>query len=467
MSARQQALALRRELGEPLLTGATLRWLSRIQWVAGDGAAAERAAAEAVELLEPFPESHELALALSNRSQLDMLAQRDDDALHWGRRAMELARRLGDTETLVHAQTNVGATLVRVEVDAGLDLLEETARLATAAGLHEHAGRALCNAAWTLKDVRRYASAREMLERGLAYSRDHEIDIYVEYLVAARALIDLAMGDWDAAVAAAEGLVAQPRLVNAVARIPALEVVGLAALRRGQPGAREHLDEAWQLAVATAELQRLRPIACARAEAAWLDGEADALDAATRDVLALAHEVGHAWDVGELLLWRFRGGLQDTAPAACPAPIACELAGDALGAAQAWTTLGEPYAAAVALLGARDPEPLLEGIASLDRLGATATAALGRARLRRAGVTHIPRGPRPATRANPAGLTARQLEVLALVIAGSVEPGDRARAVPVAQDRRASRHGGAGEARRPSRHEVAAAARGLGITGPT
>ena len=185
-----------------------------------------------------------------------------------------------------------------------------------------------------LKDVRRYARAREVLERGLAFARDREIDIYVEYLVATRALIDLATGDWDAAAAAAEGLVAQPRLANAVARIPALEVVGLVALRRGQPGAREHLDEAWQLARATGELQRLRPIACARAEAAWLDGDADAVDAATRDTLALAHEVGHEWDVGELMLWRFRGGLPASAPESCPPPIACELAGDARGAAR-------------------------------------------------------------------------------------------------------------------------------------
>ena len=207
VSARQQALVLRRELGEPLLTGASLRWLSRIQWLAGDGAAAERAAAEAVEELEPFPESHELALALSNRSQLDMLAQRDDDALRWGRRAMALARRLGDTETLVHAQTNVGTALVRSDLDAGLDLLDEAATLAITAGYDEHAGRAMLNAAWMLKDARRYASAREVLERGLAFARDREIDLYAEYLVATRALIDLATGDWDAAVAAAQGLV--------------------------------------------------------------------------------------------------------------------------------------------------------------------------------------------------------------------------------------------------------------------
>ena len=97
MSARQRALALRRELGEPLPTGATLRWLSRIHWMAGDGAAAERAAAEAVEQLESFPDSRELAMALSNRSQLAMLAQRDEDALRWGKRAIALARSVSVT----------------------------------------------------------------------------------------------------------------------------------------------------------------------------------------------------------------------------------------------------------------------------------------------------------------------------------------------------------------------------------
>jgi DNA-binding NarL/FixJ family response regulator len=38
--------------------------------------------------------------------------------------------------------------------------------------------------------------------------------------------------------------------------------------------------------------------------------------------------------------------------------------------------------------------------------------------LRAMGVSGVPRGPRPATRANPAGLTARQVEVLRLVATG-------------------------------------------------
>ena len=39
-------------------------------------------------------------------------------------------------------------------------------------------------------------------------------------------------------------------------------------------------------------------------------------------------------------------------------------------------------------------------------------------KLRERGVRGVPRGPRPRTRANPAGLTARELEVLALLARG-------------------------------------------------
>ena len=39
-------------------------------------------------------------------------------------------------------------------------------------------------------------------------------------------------------------------------------------------------------------------------------------------------------------------------------------------------------------------------------------------KLRERGVRGVPRGPRPRTRANPGGLTARELEVLALLAKG-------------------------------------------------
>jgi DNA-binding NarL/FixJ family response regulator len=54
----------------------------------------------------------------------------------------------------------------------------------------------------------------------------------------------------------------------------------------------------------------------------------------------------------------------------------------------------------------------------LQQLGAKPAAAIIGRRLRQRGVRGIPRGPRPQTRENPAGLTARELEVLALLSEG-------------------------------------------------
>ena len=53
-----------------------------------------------------------------------------------------------------------------------------------------------------------------------------------------------------------------------------------------------------------------------------------------------------------------------------------------------------------------------------EGLGAVALSARLRERLRQLGITRVPRGPLAETRANPAGLTARQLEVLALLAEG-------------------------------------------------
>src|SRR5262249_15927147 len=50
--------------------------------------------------------------------------------------------------------------------------------------------------------------------------------------------------------------------------------------------------------------------------------------------------------------------------------------------------------------------------------GAAPAAEIVRRRLRRAGMRGLPRGPRPATRANPKGLTPRQLEIVLLVAKG-------------------------------------------------
>ena len=56
--------------------------------------------------------------------------------------------------------------------------------------------------------------------------------------------------------------------------------------------------------------------------------------------------------------------------------------------------------------------------AELQQLGARATASVVSRRLRELGTRGLPRGPRPGTRSSTAQLTARQLEILELLVDG-------------------------------------------------
>ena len=70
LEARRALLRIHEAGEEPNRVGEDLRWLSRILWWAGEGAEAAAAADQAIAVLESLPESRELAMALSGRSQL-------------------------------------------------------------------------------------------------------------------------------------------------------------------------------------------------------------------------------------------------------------------------------------------------------------------------------------------------------------------------------------------------------------
>ena len=93
--------------------------------------------------------------------------------------------------------------------------------------------------------------------------------------------------------------------------------------------------------------------------------------------------------------------------------------GDWRRAAAAWEGRGFPYEAADARSDADDPDARLEALERFEALGALRSAASLRRRLRAAGVRRIPRGPRAASRAGPAGLTPRETEELDLIVRGA------------------------------------------------
>jgi DNA-binding NarL/FixJ family response regulator len=418
IDARRRALEEHRRVGDRLREGDTYRWLSRLAWFHGDGATAEAEAQRAVVLLETLTPGPELAMAYSNMAQLAMLADDNAGALQWGNRAIDVAERLGETEILVHALNNVGTAELHVSAPGGIDKLQRSLSLALEANLEEHVARAYTNLGSGAVRLRNYALADEALDTGIAYCRERDLDAWLLYMSGWKARADLDQGRWDAAAEAAGFVVYRPG-VAVPSRITPLTVLGLLRARRGDPDVWPPLDEALELARRTGELQRVALVAAARAEARWLAGDDAPIRAETEEALVLAIERADAWAIGELCAWRRRVGLDDAVVLADgDDPFRHELAGDWRAAERAWKTVGCQYEAALALAAADEEPALRRSLTELRRIGArTAAARVARA-LRERGARAVPDGPRAATRSNPAGLTARELEVLVLLADG-------------------------------------------------
>ena len=416
IDARRLALASYRSLGDVRSRGDQLRWLSRLQWLHGRHEAAETAGRAAVELLEGRGPGAELAMAYSNLSQLGMLAWDTEGALTWGRRAIALAEQLGDVEILVHALNNVGAAELRTGAPPGEAKLERSLRLALEHGLEEHVARAYFNLGSTAVQQRSYASADRHLAAGLDYCAERDLVSPTHHLMAWRARSELDQGRWPTAAELAGQVLARPRVAPS-ARVVALLALGLTRARGGAADAWGPLDEALRLAGGAATSPALPAVAAARAEAGWLAGERHAADEGLERAFGIAVRRADSWTVGELALWRRRMEVLDQPPPGAAAPYALQLAGRWRSAAGAWDALRCPYEAALALADG-DDAALRAGLERLHEMNAVPAARRVARRLRQRGARGLPRGPRPSTRSNPALLTARELEVVALVARG-------------------------------------------------
>ena len=411
-----EALAIREQEQDALAVGTSQRWLSRLSWVLGQNADSERYAAAAVATLEPLGPSRELAMAYSNLAQLRMLADDATEAVRWGMKAIELARGLGDREAEMHALNNVGAALSQAgDLIEGRARLTQSLDLALADDAHEHAARAYTNLGSSGVMHRSFREADRHLRAGIAYCTDRDLDTWRLYMSAwlARSLAE--QGQYAAADQYLADIMRHPHL-SPITQASALPVAGVLAARRGGDGTRE-LDEALPIAVQIGEPQRLVPVAAARAEAAWIAGHTSDLAAEIDRAWPAAVAHPQPWDLGELCWWLYLAGDHRQIPAPVAQPFALLLASQHRAAASTWRDLGCPLWSAYALAFSTKTGDAQECMDILGGLGASAVRhAVLRARHARG--LAVPRGPRPTSRANPAGLTAREVEVLGLLADG-------------------------------------------------
>jgi DNA-binding CsgD family transcriptional regulator len=178
------------------------------------------------------------------------------------------------------------------------------------------------------------------------------------------------------------------------------------------------LDEAWDTAIAADEASLLVSAAAARAEAAWLEGRLDAIGAETEYAYDTACRFGQPTFAGWLASWRHRAGLPVEPPDGVPDRFRLQLDDEPEAAAELFRAEGADYEAAVVVLASTNGPTLRAALDQFRALGAKPAAAIVSRRLRELGERHVPRGPRPSTSENPAGLTNRELEVLPLLAEG-------------------------------------------------
>jgi DNA-binding CsgD family transcriptional regulator len=417
VEAETRALEIYVATGDRLREGGAHRWLSLFAWYQGEGERNIEAGATAVEILETLPPSRELALAYANRAAPYMMNFDLAGTRRWGQKAIDLAERLGETEVLVAAMRNVGTTEMTHEIPGGREKLLRSLELALDADLASHVAVAYCNLVSAAHDTADYDDAAAYLDAGRAFCEEHDLLSWGTYLGGWAARIALDQGRWADAAALAHETLERTRGSLPHSRFRSLLVVGLLHARRGDGDPWPLLDEARAIAIRTDELERLAPAAVARAEARWLAGDNDRIPLETERALARAEASDARWTIGELTVWHHRAG-RHVDGERLPPPYRAELAGDGRAAADFWTARGCRYDAALALATGDADDDLRDGLRELQSLGARPAAAIVARHLRERGARGVQLGPRAATRANPAGLTARQLDVLALLSRG-------------------------------------------------
>jgi DNA-binding CsgD family transcriptional regulator/tetratricopeptide (TPR) repeat protein len=405
VEAAERAAELWAALGEVDKQGVVTARSSHVLWKAGRNTEAHAMARAAVDLLEAGTPGPGLAVAYAALARLLMLGRDMPGAIALGTKAAAYAEQFGDTQTLGRALNAVGSAHWLTDPERAVELLLASLEAANRAGDQAGAALAMTNLGSGAGEVRRYDVADQWLQATIEWCSARDLDASQAYAKAWQARSQFEQGNWSVAAAKA-GEVLTVHSQHVPSHIVANTVLGRLRARRGDPDAETPLRRGWELAVQTGDLQRLWPAAAALAENAWLVGKPELIEGLVAETYEHALTLKHPWAVGELAQLLRLGGVGTEIPEYAARPYVT---------GEGWRELGCPYEAALASATGDDPQEQLSGLAELQQLGAWPAAELVARRLRQSGVQRLPRRPRGSTRDNPAHLTDRETEVLALL----------------------------------------------------
>jgi DNA-binding CsgD family transcriptional regulator len=413
IEALKEALSLRQQCGDELAAGDILRRLGPLHYNIGEQTDALAYATKSIAVLEPLGPVPELAMAYANLALFKSLVNDHVEAIAWAEKAIDLGSKLKRLDILADTYSALGVAMEWVDTEASRANYARGLELSLKLGRDGAIARTYTNAACMELNARENARARDLLRSGLAYCSERDLEGWVAYKNGWLAELMVREGQWDEARALAERTVERPFLTRVMRFSSALSLARL-RIRTGVgdvPSLVAHLTFG-------SEPQRLLLYAPVLAERAWVqDCDHDEALAILEHAAEVATRVGNVWAAGEIAYWRTKLGGAHSIPARVALPYRLQLQGDWQGAAAAWAKVPAPYDQALALLEG-DDEARHEGLIILERLGARAVAERARALFRRGGLRGIARGPRASTRANAAGLTKRQMQILSLIDRG-------------------------------------------------
>jgi DNA-binding CsgD family transcriptional regulator len=255
-----------------------------------------------------------------------------------------------------------------------------------------------------------------MLEEGIRYCEERDLDSWTAYMSAFKARLLLRAGKWDEARRIAEGILANADH-SAIVRFIALVVMATLRMRRGEPEVSPLLAEARTIAFTAGELQRIIPLMVALLEYEWIMGERYADDREIERTVEMIGTMGTLHDSSEFAFWlRLARGrmlsLEDMFMGwRVDGPV------NAGQAADFWGGMGCDYYRAL-MLFSQGEAGQREALGLVREMGAVAVYRRMSMILRAAGVKNLPRGARESTKSNVALLTGREIDVLRLLKEG-------------------------------------------------
>ncbi len=296
-NAAAHARELYLEAGRPLEAAGCL--LLKSVRAARDGAPLDEVAAygdtalEEIAALPITPEREAMrAIFLGARANDRLFASDLEGARADATAARELAMSVGDRETVLEAELALARIAIAAgETERGLADGMQAARQARDAGFESVGVTGYRNLAIMAARVMDHRSAEIAIGEGLQYADAIEQSHCRQMMATTSAILDWALGRWDAADERA-----RHELVDRGCRrgvIGSLDVIGLVALGRGRPAeARRWLDDSLASGQRIGEVQFILTPLWGLAEADLLAGDASSAVARCEEGLAIAIESG-------------------------------------------------------------------------------------------------------------------------------------------------------------------------------